>query len=106
MQAEEHPQNGIAGLSHWCHDPGAGMQVALVSLPQSPGIAVASGAPPITAKRMTSSERRPAAHRRRQRIRLKCLVYIEDIPGLGDRSRPREWFAPEDSGWNQGCNYN
>ncbi len=48
MQAEEQPQNGIAGLKHWRYDLGAGLQVALVSLPLSLGIAVASGAPPIT----------------------------------------------------------
>jgi carbonic anhydrase len=48
MQAAEQPQNGIAGLKHWRYDLGAGMQVALVSLPLSLGIAVASGAPPIT----------------------------------------------------------
>jgi hypothetical protein len=34
----------------WRYDLGAGLQVALVSLPLSPGIAVASGAPPITGK--------------------------------------------------------
>jgi hypothetical protein len=50
MQAEEHPQNGIAGLKHWRYELGAGLQVALVSLPQSLGIAVASGAQPITGK--------------------------------------------------------
>lgn len=48
MQAEAQPQNGIAGLKHWRYDLGAGLQVALVSLPLSLGIAVASGAPPIT----------------------------------------------------------
>ena len=48
MQAEEQPRNGIAGLRHWRYDLGAGLQVALVSLPLSLGIAVASGAPPIT----------------------------------------------------------
>ena len=48
MLAEEQPQNGIAGLRHWRYDLGAGLQVALVSLPLSLGIAVASGAPPIT----------------------------------------------------------
>ena len=48
MQAVEQPQNGIAGLKHWRYDLGAGLQVALVSLPLSLGIAVASGAPPIT----------------------------------------------------------
>jgi MFS superfamily sulfate permease-like transporter len=48
MQAEEQPRNGIAGLRHWRYDLSAGLQVALVSLPLSLGIAVASGAPPIT----------------------------------------------------------
>ncbi len=44
----EAPQNGIKGLKHWRYDLLAGMQVALVSLPLSLGIAIASGAPPIT----------------------------------------------------------
>lgn len=44
----EKPQNGISGLRHWRYDLAAGIQVALVSLPLSLGIAVASGAPPIT----------------------------------------------------------
>jgi MFS superfamily sulfate permease-like transporter len=48
MQAGDKPQNGIAGLRHWRYDLGAGLQVALVSLPLSLGIAVASGAPPVT----------------------------------------------------------
>ncbi len=48
MQTENKPQNGLAGLKHWRYDLGAGLQVALVSLPLSLGIAVASGAPPIT----------------------------------------------------------
>lgn len=42
------PQNGIAGLKHWRYDLLAGVQVALVALPLSLGIAVASGAPPVT----------------------------------------------------------
>ena len=42
------PQNGIAGLRHWRHDLVAGLIVSIVSLPLSLGIAVASGAPPIT----------------------------------------------------------
>ena len=42
------PQNGLAGLKHWRYDMMAGLQVALVSLPLSLGIAVASGAPPVT----------------------------------------------------------
>ncbi len=44
----ERPQNGIAGLKHWRYDLLAGMQVALVSLPLSLGIAIASGVAPIT----------------------------------------------------------
>lgn len=44
----EKPQNGVQGLKHWRYDLVAGMQVALVSLPLSLGIAVASGAPPVT----------------------------------------------------------
>lgn len=44
----ETPQNGIKGLKHWRYDLLAGMQVALVSLPLSLGIAIASGAPPVT----------------------------------------------------------
>ena len=48
MQTDNKPSNGLAGLKHWRYDLGAGMQVALVSLPLSLGIAVASGAPPIT----------------------------------------------------------
>ncbi len=46
--AIEKPQNGIAGLKHWRHDIVAGLLVSLVSLPLSIGIAIASGAPPIT----------------------------------------------------------
>jgi carbonic anhydrase len=42
------PSNGIKGLKHWRYDLGAGLQVALVSLPLSLGIAIASGAPPVT----------------------------------------------------------
>ncbi|MFP5350552.1 MAG: SulP family inorganic anion transporter, partial [Gammaproteobacteria bacterium] len=48
MKAEEKPQNGLAGLKHWRYDLLAGMQVALVSLPLSLGIAIASGAPTVT----------------------------------------------------------
>lgn len=44
----EIPQNGIKGLKHWRYDLLAGMQVALVSLPLSLGIAIASGAPAVT----------------------------------------------------------
>lgn len=45
---ESKPSNGIKGLKHWRYDLGAGMQVALVSLPLSLGIAIASGAPPVS----------------------------------------------------------
>lgn len=47
-EAADMPQNGINGLRHWRYDLSAGLQVALVSLPLSLGIAIASGAPPIT----------------------------------------------------------
>src|SRR2546423_15023120 len=46
--ALEKPQNGIKGLKHWRQDILAGLVVSLISLPFSLGIAVASGAPPIT----------------------------------------------------------
>lgn len=41
------PQNGLAGLKHWRQDMLAALVVALVSVPLSLGIALASGAPPI-----------------------------------------------------------
>lgn len=41
------PENGLAGLKHWRQDALAGLIVALVSIPLSLGIAMASGAPPI-----------------------------------------------------------
>ena len=44
----EKPQNGIAGLKHWVYDLRSGFMVAMVSLPFSMGIAITSGAPPIT----------------------------------------------------------
>lgn len=44
----EKPENGLRGLKHWSYDLLAGLQVALVGLPLSLGIAVASGAPPVT----------------------------------------------------------
>lgn len=44
----ETPQNGIKGIKHWRFDLLAGLQVALVSLPLSLGIAIASGAPAVT----------------------------------------------------------
>jgi len=42
------PENGVRGLKHCRYDLLAGLQVALIGLPLSLGIAVASGAPPIT----------------------------------------------------------
>ncbi|MBE0569383.1 MAG: SulP family inorganic anion transporter [Deltaproteobacteria bacterium] len=48
IKTGEKPENGIRGLKHWKHDLLAGMQVSLVSLPLSLGIAIASGAPPVT----------------------------------------------------------
>ena len=45
---DEKPQNGLAGFKYWRFDLLAGLQVALVSLPLSLGIAIASGAPPVT----------------------------------------------------------
>lgn len=44
---EEAPANGLKGLKHWRQDMLAGLVVALVSVPLSLGIALASGAPPI-----------------------------------------------------------
>lgn len=48
LAPSEKPENGLRGLRHWRHDLLAGLQVALVSLPLSLGIAIASGAPPVT----------------------------------------------------------
>lgn len=48
VPALEKPENGVRGLKHWRYDLLAGLQVALIGLPLSLGIAVASGAPPIT----------------------------------------------------------
>ena len=44
----EKPENGIKGLRHWVYDLRSGFMVAMVSLPFSMGIAITSGAPPIT----------------------------------------------------------
>lgn len=44
----ESPKNGILGLEHWVHDLRSGFMVAMVSLPFSMGIAITSGAPPIS----------------------------------------------------------
>ena len=41
------PENGVRGLKHWRYDLMAGLQVSLVGLPLSLGIAIASGAPPV-----------------------------------------------------------
>lgn len=46
-ETEEKPENGLKGLKHWRQDMLAGLVVALVSVPLSLGIAIASGAPPI-----------------------------------------------------------
>jgi MFS superfamily sulfate permease-like transporter len=43
----EKPENGLRGLKHWRYDLLSGVQVALVGLPLSLGVAVASGAPPV-----------------------------------------------------------
>jgi MFS superfamily sulfate permease-like transporter len=43
----EKPQNGVAGLKHWKYDLMAGLQVAMMGIPLSLGIAIASGAPPV-----------------------------------------------------------
>src|SRR5262245_18951853 len=47
VPAIEKPQNGVAGLKHWRYDVMAGLQVAMMGIPLSLGIAVASGAPPV-----------------------------------------------------------
>jgi MFS superfamily sulfate permease-like transporter len=47
IPAGEKPQNGVAGLKHFRYDVMAGLQVAMMGIPLSLGIAVASGAPPV-----------------------------------------------------------
>jgi len=47
VPAIEKPQNGVAGLKHWQYDLMAGLQVAMMGIPLSLGIAIASGAPPV-----------------------------------------------------------
>ena len=47
IAAGEKPQNGVKGLKHWRYDLMAGLQVAMMGIPLSLGIAVASGAPPV-----------------------------------------------------------
>lgn len=44
---EDKPQNGLPGLKHWRYDLLAGLQIALLGLPLSLGVAIASGAPPV-----------------------------------------------------------
>jgi len=46
---DEKPPNGVRGLKYWRHDLLAGLQVSLLALPLSLGIALASGAPPVAA---------------------------------------------------------
>ena len=47
IPAGEKPQNGVKGLKHWRYDLMAGLQVAMMGIPLSLGIAIASGAPPV-----------------------------------------------------------
>ena len=48
VSLSEKPENGLAGLKHWRHDLLSGFIVSLISMPFSLGIAMASGAPPVT----------------------------------------------------------
>jgi len=47
IPAAEKPENGVKGLKHWKYDLMAGLQVAMMGIPLSLGIAIASGAPPV-----------------------------------------------------------
>jgi carbonic anhydrase len=47
IPATEKPENGIKGLKHWRYDLMAGLQVAMMGIPLSLGIAIASGAHPV-----------------------------------------------------------
>jgi carbonic anhydrase len=47
IPATEKPENGVKGLKHWRYDLMAGLQVAMMGIPLSLGIAIASGAPPV-----------------------------------------------------------
>ena len=47
IPASEKPENGVKGLKHWRYDLMAGLQVAMMGIPLSLGIAIASGAPPV-----------------------------------------------------------
>lgn len=49
QSTDEKPPNGVRGLRYWRHDLLAGLQVSLLALPLSLGIALASGAPPVAA---------------------------------------------------------
>ena len=47
LEKMEKPENGVKGLKHWQYDLMAGLQVAMMGIPLSLGIAIASGAPPV-----------------------------------------------------------
>ena len=47
LEKMEKPENGVKGLKHWKYDLMAGLQVAMMGIPLSLGIAIASGAPPV-----------------------------------------------------------
>ncbi|HEY6287944.1 MAG TPA: SulP family inorganic anion transporter, partial [Nitrospiraceae bacterium] len=47
LEQIEKPENGVKGLKHWRYDLMAGLQVAMMGIPLSLGIAIASGAPPV-----------------------------------------------------------
>src|SRR5580765_1114884 len=47
LEQMEKPENGVKGLKHWRYDLMAGLQVAMMGIPLSLGIAIASGAPPV-----------------------------------------------------------
>src|SRR5438093_7840582 len=47
VPATEKPENGVKGLKHWKYDLMSGLQVAMMGIPLSLGIAIASGAPPV-----------------------------------------------------------
>lgn len=47
LERMEKPENGIKGLKHFRYDMMAGLQVAMMGIPLSLGIAIASGAPPV-----------------------------------------------------------
>src|SRR4029078_4904598 len=47
LEKMEKPESGVKGLKHWRYDLMAGLQVAMMGIPLSLGIAIASGAPPV-----------------------------------------------------------